>query len=454
MLLYLFSYLLFLLLLGWYLRRRGGTKEGFFIAGRKLGFLAVSSTLSATVIGGSATLVAASYVYKRGIAGISLDLAGGIGLVLLGLTLARRVRRFSLFTLPEIMGEIYGNRVRWFSSLIILLAEIGWCTLLIQAGEAVFSSFMPIKGVFLLALITLVFVVYTTSGGQWAVAYTDVVQLLIMVSGIFATAFLALRITGFMNIWSRLAMTSSSVSGGSLSEAISIILLAGLSHLVGSDIYAKLLSAKDEKTAGRAALASGIFKIVFGLAIGVIAISGFALLPELAEPGDVLPRMMLSLLPHQLAWIGLLSLLAVIMSSADSVLLTAATVFTNDLLPNRLISGLEVRVSRIMVPVVGGFSFLLAVYLKDLLATFRLSYTVFVAGLTLPLLVGFLTKRRLDQRLVLAAMMVGGGVGVVLELKKISPAPLLYALGSGGAILLFAFIKGLLLPGERGREKG
>ena len=80
-------------------------RSDFYVAGRRLGLLATTSSLTATGIGGSATIVAAVYVYTRGLPGIWMNLAAGLGLILLGLLLAGRVREMGVYSLPQIVEK-------------------------------------------------------------------------------------------------------------------------------------------------------------------------------------------------------------------------------------------------------------------------------------------------------------------------------------------------------------
>ena len=74
-------------------RRRTRSREDFYVAGRSMGLLATTSSLTATGIGGSATIVAAIYIYTRGLPGIWMNLGAGLGLIGLGALLAGRIRK-------------------------------------------------------------------------------------------------------------------------------------------------------------------------------------------------------------------------------------------------------------------------------------------------------------------------------------------------------------------------
>ena len=127
---------------------------------------------------------------------------------------------------------------------------------------------------------TAVFVLYTALGGQFAVVRTDGLQYGLMV---LAIPGLALGFT-----LARGARSPAPAAGGSTSRrpprfgdatSSALLVLIGLPHLVGSDVYAKLLSCRDEQAARRAALAAALSKVALRGAVAAIALAARAALP-------------------------------------------------------------------------------------------------------------------------------------------------------------------------------
>jgi len=431
-------YLLILILIGSYGAGKVKATEGFFIADRRLGVLATATTLSATTIGGSATIVTTAYIYSKGLVGIWLDLAGGIGLIGLGLLWARQVREMGVVTLPEVAARMYDEKVKVIAALLVVLAEIAWLALLIQACQTIITTTSPLPPTISLVAVTLVFVLYTLVGGQYAVAYSDILQFFLMIIGIcFIAAPLSLLHTRGL---SPLPPTALSIVRGydfGIIDLVSIILLTGLPHMVGSDIYGKLLSARDAGVARRASLLAGGAKIIFGISLAAIGLSCWKLLPQLPDPSSALPRMIIEVVPSPLSYIVFIALLAIMMSSADSVLLTASTVFSHDLMAKMVPQRRLLLLSRISVGVFGALGLLLAIHLQSIIETFRLSYTIFTAGLILPILAGFYRQRlKVKPRGAIASMVGGGGVAIIGELLFKYRYSLLLGLAIG-LLLLF-----------------
>jgi SSS family solute:Na+ symporter len=447
-LIFIFVYLAALLIIGFYTRKKSKTVAGFIVAGRKLGLFTLTFTLSATVIGSSATIVAGIYVYRYGLAGLWLNLSGGIGLILLAFFFARKVRRMAKYTFPQIVEKMYGQKAYLIASIIVVMAEIAWLALIMQSTEAVLSSFLPLEPKLTLLLVALIIILYTYLGGQYAVAYSDILQFAIMIVGIcFLTAPLAYYYSrGFSALPDNYLSFPVSSDFGVI-DIFSLLFMVGLVHTVGSDIYSKLLSARSEKTSAIAVFLAGIFKVVFGIAVAIIALSAIQINLDLAKPESLIPEMIFRVVPFPLDSLVIVALLATLMSSADSVLLTASTVFGNDIIRprdnNRLL-----KLCQVMVVIIGGGSLILALLSPGLKETFVLGYSLFAAGLVVPVLFGFYQdKLRLKSQGAIVSM-IGGStttlIGHVLHWKN----PIIHGMAAGVFLL---FLVSFLLGGKKNK---
>lgn len=405
------AYLIILTIIGILSSKKIKNPNGFFLADRSVKKFALISTITATTVGASATIVAGGRIYAEGLPALWYDLAGGLGLIVLGIFLAKKVRKTGLFTLPDIAGSIFGKRVRFASSILIIVTEIAWVSLLIQACGLVLSVAIPFEMEYtiILVLITFVFILYTVLGGQYAVVYTDIIQFLIMLIGI---CFIAAPLL-FMQALPDLGNLSSTSLAFPVNEKIgligaaSIFFMMFLPHVVGPDIYSKLLSAKDEKTAKTGAIFSGIFKLIFAIAIAIIALSALVLYPGLTQPYTAIPIAVFNLSPLIAGFI-LAAFVSVMLSSADSCLLSAGTIISVDILKNN-----NLKISRIGILLVGFGALGLALYLGNILTTLQLAYTIFTAGLTIPILFGFYKeKTRVSANGALYSLILGGSTSM------------------------------------------
>jgi SSS family solute:Na+ symporter len=165
-------------------RRRVQGADDFFVAGRKSSAPFITGSLIATIIGGSAVMVTTQLGFSRGLSGAWWLLVGSIGLVVLGVFFAGKVRQFALYTLPELIKEQYDERMKLASSVLIVVAWTG----VIAAQVIAAGKIMGVLGIgspqLWMALFSLVFISYILLGGQHAIVRTDTLQTVIIFSGI------------------------------------------------------------------------------------------------------------------------------------------------------------------------------------------------------------------------------------------------------------------------------
>ena len=403
-------YLTTIIAIGLYTSRKVRSVKGFFLADRSLGWFSLTATITATTVGGSATIATGALIYVSGLPGIWLDIGGAIGLVILGLTLAKMVRKTGLFTLPEISGFLYDKKVRYAAAILILITQVAWISLLIQAAQAVLYVVFPLNYEILLIIITLIFICYTLIGGQFAVVYTDIIQFIVMIIGvcIIATPIIFMQASDiFGNISVEHLSFPVNTSIGVL-PVFSFFFMMLMPHIVGPDIYSKILSAKNEKTAKQGAILSGIFKFIFAIAVGIIALSAVVLYPNLENASLAIPTAILSI-PPVFAGFVLAAFISVMLSSADSVLLSSGTVISIDITQKK-----NIIVSRFGILIVGLLALALALYLKDIIDTLKLAYTVFTSGLTFPIIFGFYNdKTHVTSNGAFFSLIFGGGISLI-----------------------------------------
>jgi Na+/proline symporter len=226
-------------------------------------------------------------------------------------------------------------------------------------------------------------------------------------------------------------------------DVLGMLILIGLPHLVGSDVYAKLLSCRDGDTARRATLLAAGSKVLFGLSVAAIALAARKALPPL-QGASALPAAVIAFAPPALSAIVLVSLVATMQTSADVVLLSATAVTARDLAPPILGRPLPLAAARFLPPVFGALGLATALSLnRDVLETLKLGYSIFAAGLILPVLVAFLPGRlRVPAPAAIAAMIAGGATAVV---GRFAPAlmggwdPVIVGTAVNAVILLGAF---------------
>ena len=409
-----------------YRKKESSTQNGFFVANRRGSALFIVGSLCATIIGASATVGMAGLGYKMGLPGAWWLLAGSLGLLILAFFFAHKVRGFGLYTLPELLEKQYNSRAAGLVASILI--AVSWLAIIaaqvIAAGK-ILSILLPnVDTSIIMAISALVLTLYTFLGGQYSVIRTDLVQFGIIVVGVVVCLGFVLRDAGGVS------GLHSSLSSDYFSfpintkftwpNLITLLILTGSVYVVGPDMYSRLFCARDEKVARKSAFSAALITIPIAFIIVLIGIGAKALFPEIA-PEQALPTVMKEILPIGISGLVIAALLAAMMSSADTCLITTSTIFTADIY-KRIFPNLSERktllVAKVAVLVIGALTLVVALRLNGIINSLLLAYTVFTSGVVLPVIAGFYKDKLKVNSIGVVAAIIGGG-GTALAIKQL-----------------------------------
>ncbi len=444
------GYLLAMVVIGILSSRKAKGSEGFFVANRSGGLLVITGSLVATILGGSSTIGMAGLGYSRGLPGAWWLLVGCIGLSIGGLFLAGRVRKTGAYTLPEILGRHYGKGVRKAASVIILTSWLGIVAGQMIAAGKILSVLFPATALTLLILLSgVVMIFYTLLGGQYSVLKTDAVQSVLILFGIAVTVFVGTRISG--GLTTVVQRLPEGFVGFPVNRSMNwsyignLALFVGTAYLVGPDIFSRFLSSRDGSTARRSAWITAGILVFVAFGITWIGMTARVLYPGISAE-QAFPQMVLHVLPGILSPLVVAALLAAVMSSADTCLLTAGVILTSDILGEWVKKGTrgERRIlflSRLFVLIIGGTSLGIALYEQGIIKSLLLGYTVFTSGLVLPVLLALFPKRfPVSSQWVVGAIVMGGGVALWGKLFQF-PHGGLYGMGLCAGMLFVGIVR-------------
>lgn len=386
-----------------YIVRSGRSWNDFFLAGRSLGTLHLTGSLVATILGASSTIGLVGLGYARGLPAAWWLLSGALGLLVLS-KMADAVRETGARTLPDLIGIFYGPSARKTASALILIAWLGVIAAQIVAAGRILGALFGHDWAWMSAT-AIVLMAYTAHGGQRAVVRTDLLQLCVILAGLILIFAICLR--SAPEALSSLEFPASEQMG--MKDVASMVVVVGSMYLIGPDIYSRILSARSPGSARISAMLSAMMIVPLAFVIASIGIFARHLLPAI-RPEDALPLLMTDILPHWAAGAVAAAVLAAVMSSADTSILTASSILTLDL---GLGSGVRARGMAALLT--GSCSLLLAMSRPEIISTLMLSYTVFSGGFLVPVLAGFQRERLgLTPSSATAGMLCGGITSLTL----------------------------------------
>ncbi len=434
-------YFALVIVLGLLSRNKTKVAEDFFLAGRKGSTLFITGSLLATVIGGSAVMVSTRLGFIQGLTGLWWLLAGSIGLAVLGLFLAKKVRTGGLYSLPGLIEKQYGRRTALAGSVLVVIAWTGVIAAQIIAAGSIMDALGIGDARLWSVIFSFVFILYTVIGGQYAIIRTDSFQAGIIVFGVVISAVLVLvKAGGPAGLAEalpadRFAFPLGPQFGGY--ELVKYLLVVGLTYVVGPDIYSRLFCAGDAGIARKSALWTAGLMVPVALSLVVIGMGAAALYPESAA-GQAFPTVIREVLPSAVGGIVLAALLCAFMSSADTTLMTAGTILSLDIVGG-LRPGFDEKkllaVSKGGIVVIGLVSLGLALYLQNIIDAVLFAYTVYTGGLIVPILAGFYREKlRVTPGGAIAAVIGGGTAALLAKLFDIRYLDVI-ALGISAALL-------------------
>ncbi|MCP4750454.1 MAG: sodium:solute symporter family protein [Proteobacteria bacterium] len=428
-------YLLILIGIGYYASRKVKGTEDYTIAGRRLGYPVMLGTLIGTAIGAAATVGKAGKAYDVGFALFVATLAYGIGLILFGF-IAPTIRKIEIWTIPDALALRYGNSMRIVTAVVMVLAVIAlFGGQLIAVGLAVTSVLADFGITYTQAILGagLIMVLYTIMGGLLAVAYTDLLQTLIMLVciGILLPIFIIQDVGGASVAFDLLKPGEGNFWGGlTVVYIISLFLIDIPFCLVDPSLWQRASAAKDSSMIRKSVfITSGIYFYWSFIAVfmGVMAAHLFPGLAGTSGGVDsAIPLMVTKYMPAVLKGICLAAMMAIMMSTADTALLISGTTFSWDILrafrPQTEDKTLLIC-ARVFILVIGVLGVIFALNMKGIFDILLLAFAIFVSGIFVPTMCALFWKKATKSGALVSAIVASVAVVILYGLKLSNMLP-------------------------------
>jgi Na+/proline symporter len=321
----------------WVSRKIKGDSVNYIVAGRSLILPLAAATLMAQSLDANATLGNTDLTAAFGFwAGASLPIGLALCLFLTGLFFAKPLNRLNLLTIGDFFKLKYGRTTEIVASVIMALSFAILLGGNLVAGGFLFDAFLGTtyaQGVLIIAAVVLV---YTIAGGLFAVAYTDILQVIVAFFGsIITIAFVAVKfglvIPEGMGPFALGQLTDPAL-GAQINWAT--ILALGLGDIVAIDFMERVFAAKNPETARRACFIGAAGTLIIGVPFSFVALSGTHVLETagvaLVEGQPILYTMLGSVFPVFLAAIVLAGIVAASMSTGDGAILGTSAVIARN----------------------------------------------------------------------------------------------------------------------------
>jgi len=342
-------YLAGLLVLGYYIGRKQHTDKDYFLGGRNLKWWMVGMSMVVSDIGALELVGIAGSSYVFGLSVANFDWMGCIfAMIIAAFLFIPFYWKAGVYTVPEYLGKRYNDTVRALVAVLwglFMVANLG-IFLWVSAKTLNMLIGWPIW----VSILVTAFVVgfYTFSGGLKAVVITDTIQYCVLVLGC-----IIILVTGLIKVggFEGLIHSVQRTAGPDRKDFFSLILpadsphpfswsavLFGLTFVLGpaywvgnQAIVQRNLGTASVRDAKKSVLFGAFLKLSIPVLIVIPGLIGYALYPEMENGDDIFPTMMRNLLPPGLSGLVFAGFLAALMSSVDSYLNSASTLWTMDI---------------------------------------------------------------------------------------------------------------------------
>jgi SSS family transporter len=427
-------YLAVTIAIGLWASRRVHNTADYALAGRSLPLAVVIATTFATWFGAETVLgISARFVSQNLGAVVEDPFGASLCLILVGLFFAYKLYQRNLITLGDYYRRRYGRTIEVICSLIIMLSYLGWVAAQVTALGLVFHLLMPdaVSVPTGMVIGTVVVLVYTLYGGMWSVALTDFLQMIVITIGLLLIAWFAADLAGGAGRVINHAASEGKFQFFPGAEADAktwlFFFAASITMMLGSipqqDVFQRVMSSKDAKTAVRGPIIGGSLYFLFALipmfivtaAVLVLGDAGMTLLAD--DPQKVLPTLVMEHMPIALQVMFFGALLSAIMSTASATVLAPATTFVENILRN-IYPGMSdaamLKAMRISVVVVTGIvlAYSITMHGTSIYDLVSGAYQAPLVGAFVPLVFGLYWKRANTQG-ALASVVLGLGTWLV-----------------------------------------
>lgn len=464
-------YMIMMLAIGYYSSKKIESNTDFMVAGRRLGPLLMAGTLAATEIGGGSSLGVVANAYGPwGMSAAWYIIAMGIAFMIL-IPLAPKFRGSQVKTVPEYFRRRYDKFSGGFSGIIMLMALIGLTAGQFKASASILEVMLGIDYTTSLIIVTVVITVYAVMGGLWSVTLTDFIQVFLIVIGMVIAIPFALKLAGG---WDTIRSTvpaehfSLTKGIGGWGQIAGFVVMYVATFSVGQEAVSRYYAARDGKAAVQGTIIAAIINFVFAFIPVILGLAMLSLFNQNLLDSSVvgalanntryaLPVLAVSAMPAVVTGILFAGIISATMSSADSDLLGAGSIFSNDIYKIFIRKGASdkevMKVTKITMVIVALFSLVTALYANNILTLLAFSFTLRAAGTFIPYVMGHFWKKSSSAGSI-ASILIGSVVFFLMDRNILPSVPKVNDIIPAILISLVAFYAFSLIfpPKQEGTE--
>lgn len=399
------------LVVGFIASRNIKTTIDYFLAGRKLGFIAVTFTLIATQLGGNMVIGASQWAYNYGLYGILYSLGMGLGFLLLSTGFAAKLHACNVSTTAELFETKYNSpTLKKIASIISILSLCGILVATVIASKTLLAG-LGVNNEIIFILFWLFVIAYTMIGGLKAVVATDMFQvsfIILILGGIFIYCLLYQPAPLASLITLIQKQSTFATEALSIAKIVATFLMPALFSLMEQDLAQRFFAARSQRVALSAALGAALFIIAFGFIPVYFGMQANIANIAVAGGGNSLVALLEIITNSNIFFIlAICAIIAAITSTADSLLCAISSNIAQDFDVSWIGFRSKLILSQAVTLLAGVVAFLASyVVSQQILDVTITSYELSVCCLLVPFLFA-LFKNNLNKNAAIGAALFG-----------------------------------------------
>jgi len=347
------GYCILLLSFAWWIsREKAGHQRNtsdYFLASNALPWWAIGTSLIASNISAEQIIGMTGSGYAIGLAIASYEWMAAITLIIIGKYFLPTFLEKKIYTMPQFLEQRFDNRVQLVMAFFWLAVyTFVNLTAVLYLGALAIKTITGVEMFYGMLFLAVFSVAYSLYGGLKAVAFTDIIQVVLLVFGGLLVSYLALdaiaggqgAIAGFGILLERTPQSFDMILSPENKNYAS---LPGISVLIGGlwvmnlsywgfnqYITQRTLAAKSLREAQKGIALAAYLKLLMPVLVVLPGIAALVLVPDLEKPDQAYPEMM-KLVPAGLLGLTFAALVAAIASSLSSMANSVSTIFTMDI---------------------------------------------------------------------------------------------------------------------------
>lgn len=405
-------YLLVILFIGVISSRKLKTIDDFAVSNVKYGKTIIFITMCCSFLGGGFSFGNAAEVYKNGIGNILVLCGFSVGQVFVGKRIAGKIDKFKgCISTGSIIGKMYGTRMQVVTGVLATLICSGILGAQVSVMGSIFQTFFGIPSTLGVICGFGIVLIYSTMGGIKADILTDIVQFVVLIIGIPILVFYGINAAGgIKNVLQSVPIEYFNILNNSnLLWFMSLFFTLMIGEMLVPPYVQRLLIGKNSKDTSSATVTSGYASVIFFILTGLVGLISYKI-DNTMEAETVMISLIQKVLPVGLSGLIISAMMAIVLSTADSFLNSAAVSVINDVyLPLKEYTVGEkerLKIVRIANVVIGIVAVTVALNMPRLLDILTFSYS-FWAPTILPVLIFTILGYKLNEKAVWCGIVLG-----------------------------------------------